>query len=274
MTDSSRRDRLSMELCRHIEDQLCQLVMTGEIKVPRGTRLRVDSRGNVKVADRPIPTISRQRISQILDHIKSNLFDRSQEWSALWAELEFVAVDGMQGRRFYHEQVLKRIECTQQAVVGDFQAFMDLARDLSDSPGHIKDVEFPGILPQLVARMLGVASRRRDCDYDEAARLMVILEDNHLDIFLSVNKIFELHRRAKAQPDDAGRLGALAVQCFSGLVMTFKSKDPRNDMDHQVFRSLQERISEVRRGHRAPSPGVDEDDRNDGFDVDFDVDSE
>lgn len=262
-----------MKLCRHIEDQLRQLVMAGEIKVPRGTCLRVDSRGNVRGADGPIPTISRQRISQILDHIKTNLFDRSQEWSALWAELEFVAVDGMHGRRFYHEQVLDRIECTQKVVVDDFQAFMDLARDLSDSPGHIKDVEFPGILPQLVARMLGVASRRRgrECDYDEGARLMVILEDNHLGIFLSVNKIFELHRRAKARPDDAGRLGALAVQCFSGLVMTFKSKDPRNDMDHQVFQSLQERVREVRRGRRAPSPGVNKDD---DFDVDFDVDSE
>ncbi|KAL2675150.1 hypothetical protein Neosp_011330 [[Neocosmospora] mangrovei] len=258
MTDSSRRGRISWEMRRHINDQLRQLVRTGQLPVTRGTRVRINLWGNFRFVNGPTPIISRQRIIQILDHIESDLFDRSQEWRALWARLELVAVDGIQRRR-YHEQVLDNIECTQKAVVADFQALVDLAQDLSDSPSHIKDVEFPGILPQLVARMLGVASRSRECDYDEGARLMAILEDSHLGIFYSVNRILELHRLAKARPDDADSLGALAAQYFSGLVTTFRSKDPRNDMNHEVFRSLRERVAEIRRGDRAPSPGVDDD---------------
>ncbi|RSL62333.1 hypothetical protein CEP54_005752 [Fusarium duplospermum] len=254
MGDRRRQVSFSMEQIRHIQDDLENLVEAGQIKIPRGTRIRMGFRG-IKVAAMPIPAISEQRINQILDHIKANLFDRSQEWRALYDEWEDLADDDIRRRRHNHERVWERIRFTQQVVMHDFQVFNDLARDLGDRPNRIKNVDFPSFLPQLVARMLGVATcRSRTHDHDEAARLMVILEDHHDGFFLLLNRIFELHRRAKAHPADDARLGVLASRCFSPLVMALASKDPSNDMDHQVFRSLKERVREIDRGRRARRP--------------------
>lgn len=271
MGDRRQRVSFSWEQIRQIQDDLQDLVEAGQIKIPRGTRIRMGSSG-LKVTAMPIPAISEKRISQILDHIKANLFDRSQEWRALYDEWEDLADDDIRRRRQNHERVWERIRFTQQVVMHDFKVFTDLVRDLADHPEHIKDVDFPSFLPQLVARMLGVATcRSRTHDHDEAARLMVILEDHHDGFFLLLNRVFELHRRAKAHPADGARLGVLASRCFSPLVMALASKDPSHDMDHQVFQSLKERVREISGGHRAPSPGVDEDD---DVDVDFDADSE
>ncbi|RSL92977.1 hypothetical protein CEP52_013512 [Fusarium oligoseptatum] len=267
MDDRRRRVSLSREQIRQIQDDFDDLVDEGQIKIPRGTRLRMGFRG-LKVTAMPIPAISEDRINQILDHIKANLFDRSAEWRALYDEWE--GGDDTGRRRYNHERVWERIKFTQQVVMHDFQVFNDLARDLGDHPARIKDVDFPSFLPQLVARMLGVVTCRSGThDHDEAARLMVILEDHHDGFFLLLNRIFELHRRAKAHPSDDARLGVLASRCFSPLVMAFAAKDPSNDMDHQVFQSLKERVRKINRGHRAPSPRINEDE-----DVDVDFDSE
>ncbi|RSL79884.1 hypothetical protein BHE90_011992 [Fusarium euwallaceae] len=269
MDDRRRRVSLSREQIRQVQDDFDDLVDEGQIKIPRGTRLRMGFRG-LEVTAMPIPAISEDRINQILDHIKANLFDRSAEWRALYDEWEGLAGDDTGRRRYNHERVWERIKFTQQVVMHDFQVFNDLVRDLDDHPDRIKEVDFPSFLPQLVARMLGVATcRSRTHDHDEAARLMVILEDHHDGFFLLLNRIFELHRRAKAHPSDDARLGELASRYFSPLVMALASKDPSNDMDHQVFQSLKERVSKINHGHRAPSPGVDDDE-----DVDVDFDSE
>ncbi|KAM6531951.1 hypothetical protein FSOLCH5_001389 [Fusarium solani] len=157
---------------------------------------------------------------------------------------------------FTHLEILGRIEQVQKLVVEDFEDFVGLAQELEHSLAHIKDAKFAVDLPRLVGRILHEAVPR-GLEEMEVFDVWTNLKNRRRGVYVLINHICQCHHDAKANPSQQRHFGKLASHCLQTLVTAMAPWDPRNDMDHEVFRSLRERVDEIRRGNREASPEVD-----------------
>ncbi|EEU48038.1 uncharacterized protein NECHADRAFT_75202 [Fusarium vanettenii 77-13-4] len=135
MSDSKHPTLIGKELRNQLESHFDDLVKSGKVQLPAGTRICFDLEGIPKLVDVPYPAISKQRITRILDHISSNLFDRSAEWAILFSELNHLRNDEAARARFTHQQIWKKIRGTQADVEDDWRALGDHG-DHADYDGH------------------------------------------------------------------------------------------------------------------------------------------
>ncbi|KAI8691426.1 hypothetical protein LRP88_08705 [Fusarium phalaenopsidis] len=258
MSNSKRPIPVSDELRDQLEGHLDDLVNSGDVELPPGKRIRLNRAGIPKLVKVSTPTISMQRILQVYYHIVGFSFTRSAEWGVFKTELNELRSDERLRASTTHVGLLRRIEAVQKLVVEDFETLVDLAQELKDSPDHIKNAKFAVGLPQLVGRVLNEAPERavKQTEY-QVMDMWINLEKFHRGVYVLVEHIRQCHRDARANPNHQLYFGRLAAHCLKSLVAVLAPWDPRNDMDHEVFRSLKERADGISRGNREASPGVD-----------------
>ncbi|KAM0440858.1 hypothetical protein ACHAPT_000159 [Fusarium lateritium] len=257
MSGSKRPISIDEELRDHIEGHLDDLIKSGQVQLPPGKRIRLNQEGIPKLIEDPLPAISTRRITQVFNHICDNLFSRSSEWYTFFFELQDLRTDEAGCANFTHNQILEHINVTQELVEKDFDDLTSAAKFLRESPEQIYSVMYPNFLPHLVAPMLGRKAGRSP-DEDEGDKSLDKLERSHHGFFLLVHQICQIHRCAKASPEHSRLFGRRAAHCFDMLEAALESKNPRNDMEHEVFRSLRERVDEISKGNREASPEVED----------------
>lgn len=257
MSSSKRPISVSDELRDQLEGHLDDLVNSGEVELPPGKRIRLDHAGVPKLVEIPLPAISEQRLRQLHDHVSGLPSTRSAEWVMIEANLDDLIADEELRDAFTHLEILGRIEQVQKLVVEDFEDFVGLAQELEHSLAHIKDAKFAVDLPRLVGRILHEAVPR-GLEEMEVFDVWTSLKNRRRGVYVLINHICQCHHDAKANPSQQRHFGKLASHCLQTLVTAMAPWDPRNDMDHEVFRSLRERVDEIRRGNREASPEVDD----------------
>ncbi|RSM18960.1 hypothetical protein CDV31_002283 [Fusarium ambrosium] len=258
MTNSKRPIAVSDDLRNQLESHLDDLVNSGDVELPPGKRIRLDRAGIPKLVVVSPPAISMQRARQVYHHTLDFPSTRSAEWGILQAELEQLVIDDKRRTSTTHVDLLRRIEAVQTLVVDDFETLVGLSQELKDSPDHIKNTKFAVRLPQIIGRILNELSERgAKLTEDGIMDMWINLEKYHRGAYVLVNHIRQCHRDARANPDHQRHFGEAAADCLQTLVAAMAPWDPRNDMDHEVFRSLKERVDGIRRGNREASPEVD-----------------
>ncbi|KAI8719314.1 hypothetical protein NCS52_00712000 [Fusarium sp. LHS14.1] len=260
MSNSKRPIPIGDELRSQIEGHIDDLVNSEGVELPPGKRIRFDLEGIPNLVDVPYPAISKRRITQIIDHISSNLFDRSVEWGVLFSELNHLRNDEAARAGFTHQQIWEKIQRTQSNVEIDWGILVSDGPEMRDTPESVAEINCNVWLPQLVIRLLGQPTGR-DRDEDERIYLMKKMERDHHGLFLLVDFMCQLYGRANANPSDQHHLAKLGAHCLETLAALFASKDPENDMDHEVFWSLKERVEAISHGNREASPEVEVEDK-------------
>ncbi|RSL64872.1 hypothetical protein CEP51_013079 [Fusarium floridanum] len=258
MSNSKRPIAVSDELRGQLERHLDDLVKSGDVEIPPGKRIRLNRAGIPKLVNVPTPPVSLQRILQIHAHTDEFLFTRSVEWGVFQTEFDELMVDEKLRASTTHADLLRRIDAVQKLVVEDFETLVGLAQELKDSPDYIKNAKFTVELPRIIGRILNELPQRAvkptESDF---ARMWITLEKHHRGFYVLVKQIHQCHHDARANPDHQCHFGRVAAHCLTTLVTAMAPWDPRNDMYHKVFRSLRERVDEIRRGNREASPEVD-----------------
>ncbi|UPK97727.1 hypothetical protein LCI18_008662 [Fusarium solani-melongenae] len=257
MSSSQRPISVSDELRNQLEGHLDDLVNSGEIELPPGKRIRLNHAGVPKLVEIPLPAISEKRLRQLHDHISSLPSTRSAEWGMIEDNLADLIADEELHDNFNRLNILRWIEQVQKLVVEDFEAFVGLAQELEHSLAHIKDAKFVVDFPRLVGRILNEAVPRH-LEGSEFATMWINLKNRHRGVYVLVDHICQCHHDARANPSQQHHFGKLVLHCLQTLVTAIAPWDPRNDMCHEVFRSLRERVDEIRRGNREASPEVDD----------------
>ncbi|KAJ4169289.1 hypothetical protein NW754_016323 [Fusarium falciforme] len=257
MSSSKRPISVRDELRNQLEGHLDDLVNSGEVELPPGKRIRLNHAGVPKLVEIPLPAISEKRLRQLHDHVSGLPSTRSAEWEMVEANLADLIADEELRDTFNHLKMLERIEQVQRLVVEDFEAFVGLAQELEHSLAHIKDAKFVVDLPRLVGRILNEVAPR-GLEGMEVFDVWTNLKNRCRGVYVLVDHIYQCHHDARANPSQQHHFGKLALHCLQTLVAAMTPWGPRNDMDHEVFRSLRERVDEIRRGNREASHEADD----------------
>lgn len=264
MSNLKRPLPVSTELREQLQGHLDDLVKAGEVELPPGKRIRLSREGIPKVVEIPIPAISKQRIHQLYSHTVSYPFTRSAQWGSVQAILSDLMHDKRLRATYTHINILDRIEAVQKHVVEDFEALLCLAQELKTSPAIIQNTTFAVGLPLLVSRIINEGCQYPIDQVDvDLGFLQRTLRRNCRGVFLLLDDIRQSHEDARRNVRHEHHFGQLAAHCLLTLVAALASWDPRNDMDHEVFRSLRERVDGIRRGNREASPEIEEQDEVD-----------
>ncbi|RMJ07198.1 hypothetical protein CDV36_013201 [Fusarium kuroshium] len=257
MTNSKRPIAVSDDLRDQLEGHLDDLINSGDVELPPGKRIRLNRAGVPKLVETPTPTMSAPEIRQIYRHTDDFPLTRHVEWGVFNAELDELLNGKKRRTGITPADLLRSIETVQKHVVEDFEALVGLSQELEDFPDHIKNTKFAVNLPRIICRILNeLPERGAKVTEDDVMDMWINLKKYRRGFYVLVDHIRQCHRDARANPDHQRHFGEAAAACLQTLVTAMAPWDPRNDMDHEVFRSLKERVDGIRRGNREASPEV------------------